>query len=43
MGGGSVSLTSTTESDGITRMNPRNRRKNQAKLPMTIIVSVGLG
>jgi len=43
MGAGIVSLTSTMESDGITLMNPRNRRKKKAKLPMTIIVSVGLG
>jgi hypothetical protein len=41
--GGIVSFTSTIESDGISLMKPRNRRKKNEKLPITIIVSVGLG
>ena len=38
-GAGIVSLTSTIDSDGISLMKPRNRMKNQAKLP-TMIVDV---
>ena len=40
---GSVSFTSTIESDGMTRMKPRKSRKKNAKLPMTIIESVAEG
>jgi hypothetical protein len=36
-------LTSTIDSDGITRMKPRKSRKNQAKEPMTIAESVIVG
>jgi hypothetical protein len=38
-----VSFTSTIDIDGITLMNPRKRRKNQAKLPMTMPLSTSVG
>ena len=42
-GCGMVSLTSTMDIDGITLMKPRNRMKNQAKLPMMMPLSTSVG
>ena len=39
----SVSFTSTIETDGMSRMNPRKSRKNQAKLATQIVVSTTAG
>ena len=42
-GWASVSFTSTMDSDGITRMKPRKRRKNHAKEPAMMVESVMVG
>ena len=42
-GAGSVSLTSAIDTDGMSRMKPRNSRKKKPKLPMVRVLSTRAG
>src|SRR5262245_432007 len=43
IGAGSVSLTSAIDTDGMSRMKPRNSRKKKPKLPMVRVLSTMAG